>query len=64
MDSKKPKARQEERYRVLEELKWYSDYWKSYMRLVQSQLHPSMWLMIKGKNPWKEVNMAQPVPEN
>eukprot|EP00975_Prorocentrum_lima_P033492 7024148-Prorocentrum_lima.AAC.1 len=27
-------------------------------------MHPSMWLMIKGKKPLKEVKMAQPVPEN
>eukprot|EP00975_Prorocentrum_lima_P006320 1362200-Prorocentrum_lima.AAC.1 len=24
-------------------------------------MHPSMWLMIKGKKPLKEVTMAQPV---
>eukprot|EP00975_Prorocentrum_lima_P005213 1130446-Prorocentrum_lima.AAC.1 len=27
-------------------------------------MHPSMWLMVKGKNPLKDVKMAQPVPEN
>eukprot|EP00975_Prorocentrum_lima_P040065 8417743-Prorocentrum_lima.AAC.1 len=27
-------------------------------------MHPSMWLMMKGKKPLKEVTMAQPVPEN
>eukprot|EP00975_Prorocentrum_lima_P040144 8431933-Prorocentrum_lima.AAC.1 len=52
------------RDRVLEELTWYSDHWKSHMHSVQSKMHPSMWLMIKGKKPLKEVKMAQPVPEN
>eukprot|EP00975_Prorocentrum_lima_P024953 5240272-Prorocentrum_lima.AAC.1 len=32
------------------------------MHLVQSRMHPSMWLMIKGKTPAKEVTMAQSVP--
>eukprot|EP00975_Prorocentrum_lima_P048344 10108568-Prorocentrum_lima.AAC.1 len=41
---------------------WYSDYWKSNMHLVQSRMHPSMWLMIKGKKPLKEARMAQRVP--
>eukprot|EP00975_Prorocentrum_lima_P060172 12619476-Prorocentrum_lima.AAC.1 len=27
-------------------------------------MHPSMWLMIKGKKPLKDVKMAQLVPEN
>eukprot|EP00975_Prorocentrum_lima_P068541 12921291-Prorocentrum_lima.AAC.1 len=27
-------------------------------------MHPSMWLIIKGKKPLKEVKMAGPVPEN
>eukprot|EP00975_Prorocentrum_lima_P031138 6537909-Prorocentrum_lima.AAC.1 len=25
-------------------------------------MHPSMWLIIKGKKPLQEVTMAQPVP--
>eukprot|EP00975_Prorocentrum_lima_P030971 6502841-Prorocentrum_lima.AAC.1 len=55
-----PRLRQEERDRVLEELTWYSDHWKSLTYSVQSRMHPSMWLMIKGMNPLKDVKMAQP----
>eukprot|EP00975_Prorocentrum_lima_P061921 12882640-Prorocentrum_lima.AAC.1 len=54
-----PRLWQEERYRVLEELTWYSDHWKSNMYLVQARMHPRMWLMIKGKKPLKEAKMAQ-----
>eukprot|EP00975_Prorocentrum_lima_P052135 10920039-Prorocentrum_lima.AAC.1 len=55
---------QEERDRVLDGLTWYSDHWTSHMYLVQSKMHPSMWLMIKGKEPLTEVKMDQSVPDN
>eukprot|EP00975_Prorocentrum_lima_P033273 6982592-Prorocentrum_lima.AAC.1 len=42
-----PRLWQEERGRVFEGMTWYSDYWRSNMHLVQSRMHPSMWLMIK-----------------
>eukprot|EP00975_Prorocentrum_lima_P048517 10149771-Prorocentrum_lima.AAC.1 len=32
------------------------------MHLVQSRMHPSMWLMIKGRKPARQVTMAEPVP--
>eukprot|EP00975_Prorocentrum_lima_P066482 12909482-Prorocentrum_lima.AAC.1 len=38
-------------YGVLAEMAWYSDYWKSNMYVVQSRMHPNMWLMMKGKEP-------------
>eukprot|EP00975_Prorocentrum_lima_P045190 9465379-Prorocentrum_lima.AAC.1 len=34
---------------------------KSTMHLVQSRMHPSFWLMIKGKKPEAKVTMAEPV---
>eukprot|EP00975_Prorocentrum_lima_P016129 3426251-Prorocentrum_lima.AAC.1 len=42
-----PRVWQEERYRVLEGMTWYSDHWKSNMYLVQSRMHPSVWHMMQ-----------------
>eukprot|EP00975_Prorocentrum_lima_P065156 12901757-Prorocentrum_lima.AAC.1 len=52
----------EERDRALGDLTWYSDHWKSNMHLVQSRMHPSLWLMKKkGKGLKKKISMAEPV---
>eukprot|EP00975_Prorocentrum_lima_P067853 12917327-Prorocentrum_lima.AAC.1 len=32
------------------------------MHLVQSRMHPSLWLMIKGRRPERKIAMAEPVP--
>eukprot|EP00975_Prorocentrum_lima_P000833 172089-Prorocentrum_lima.AAC.1 len=64
MDSKRAQCCGKRRERVLEELTWYSDYWKSYRHLLQSRMHPSFWITIKGPNALKEAKMAQPAPED
>eukprot|EP00975_Prorocentrum_lima_P063732 12893326-Prorocentrum_lima.AAC.1 len=44
------------------DLTWYSDHWESNMHLVRSRMHPSLWLMIKGRKPKRKITMAEKVP--
>ncbi len=40
-----------------------SQHWKSWMHLVQSSMHPSMWLMLKGRRTEPSKRMSEPAQE-
>ena len=59
-----PRLWQEERDKVMKNLSWYSEHWKSWMHLVQSVMHPSMWLMTKVEEQMWRKSMSEPVQVN